>query len=146
MKKLNENVIKDKTEFRKRGNELWIRREEQGDGCMYSELQPRVWPIIDQNFVAQRIDVLYLFDILDGDGKEPKQGLRWCQGEVTKVFKDKKKPTVEILWDEIEESIDTVSRSNVVLHNRKWNKNCEGTWRMGVTNTNMDMEDNSLTQ
>ena len=88
--------------------------------------------------------VLYLFDILDGDGNGKKQSLRWCQGEVTKVFKDKKKPTIEILWDEIEESIDTVSRSNVVLHDRKWNKNCEGAWRMDVTNINMDMEDDSL--
>ena len=47
VKKLDENVIEDKKEFRKRGNELQIRREEQGDGCMYSELQPRDRPIIN---------------------------------------------------------------------------------------------------
>ena len=37
VKKLDENVIDDKKEFRKRGNELQIRREKTGDGCMYSE-------------------------------------------------------------------------------------------------------------
>ena len=101
---------------------------------MYSELQPRVRPIIDQNFVGQRIDVLYLFDILDGDGKEPKQGLRWCQGEVTKVFtvKDKKKPMVEVAWDQVQESIDGKSKTNVVFHENKWRKECEGAWRMEI--------------
>ena len=99
---------------------------------MYCELQPRVWPKIDQDVVGKRVDVLFLYDILDGDRNEPEQSLRWCQGEVTKVFKDKTKPTVEILWDEVQASIDAESRSNLVLHERKWNKNCEGAWRMDI--------------
>ena len=71
--------------------------------------------------------------------------MRWCQGEVTKVFNGKTKPTVEVLWDDIQESIDTESRSNVVLHDGKWNKNCEGAWRMDVNNINLEDDSNSDT-
>ena len=108
-------------------------------------MQPRVRPIINQKFVGKRIDVLYLFDILDGDGNGKIQSLRWCQGEVTKVFNGKTKPTVEVLWDDIQESIDTKSRSNVVLNDGKWNKNCEGVWRMDVNNANLEDDSDSDT-
>ena len=52
---------------------------------------------------------------------------------------------VEVLWDDIQESIDTESRSNVVLHDGKWNKNCEGAWRMDVNNVNLEDDSDSDT-
>ena len=101
---------------------------------MYSEMQPRVKPVVDQDFVGKRIEVLFLFDILDAAGGEPDEGLRWCQGEVTKIVQvnDKKKPMVEVLWDEVEESSEGQCRTNVILHENKWKKECEGAWRMEI--------------
>ena len=57
------------------------------------------------------------------------------QGEITKVFKNKKKPTVEVGWDEVQELIDKGKEeiSVVELHDRKWNKDCEGAWRMDIS-------------
>lgn len=43
---------------------------------MYSEIQPRNRPKIDNTFVGTRIEVLFMFDILDRD--EPEKALRWC--------------------------------------------------------------------
>ena len=34
------------------------------------------------------------------------------------------------------------SRSNLVLHERKWNKNCEGAWRMDISMENLAGSDN----
>ena len=102
-------------------------------GSMYSEMQPRVKPIIDDTFVGERIDVLFMFDILDRD--EPEKALRWCQGKVICVLKNKKVPTIEVMWDPIEESILEVHQTCVELRDRKWNpkKDCEGAWRLDVS-------------
>ena len=140
VKTLDKDNIKDKDKFKERANKIRKEREEHGVGSLYSEMQPRVRPEINQDFVGQRIDVLFIFDILDAVGDEPDQGLRWCQGKVTKVFtiKDKKKPMVEVAWDEVQESIDGQSKTNVILHANKWRKECEGAWRMDI---NIDRED-----
>ena len=106
VKTLDEGSIKDKEEFKEKAKTIWKERESRGEGSMYSEMQPRVKPVVDQEFVGKRIKYLFLFDILDGNGDQPDQALRWCQGEVTKVFKNKKKPTVEVVWKKVEESID----------------------------------------
>ena len=142
VKTLDKDNIKDKDKFKERANKIRKEREEQGVGSLYSEMQPRVRPEINQDFFGQRIDTLFIFDILDAVGDEPDQGLRWCQGKVTKVFtvKDKKKPMVEVAWDEVQESIDGHDKTNVILHANKWRKECEGAWRMDI---NIDMEDDN---
>ena len=101
-------------------------------GSMYSEIQPRNRPKIDNTFVGTRIEVLFMFDILDRD--EPEKALRWCQGKVVKVLENKKIPTVEVLWDPIEESNSGVHKTRVELRDRKWNpkKDSEGAWRLEV--------------
>ena len=39
---------------------------------------------------------------------------------------------VEVLWDEVEESSEGQSKTNVILHENKWKKECEGAWRMEI--------------
>ena len=144
VKNLDENYIREKKKFKGKANNIRKEREKQGIGSIYSELQPKVRPEIDQDLIGRRIDVLFKFDILDR--KEPEQALRWCQGEVTRIFKEKKKPTVEVLWDEVNESIEKESRvrvkSSVELYTRKWNKDCEGAWRMDISMENLSGSDN----
>ena len=138
VRKLDEGNIKNNEEFKEKAKNLWKERENKGEGSMYSEMQPRVKPVIDQNFVGKKIDYLFLYDILDGDGEQPDKALRWCQGEVTKVFKNKKKPTVEVVWEKVEESIDRDKEEITIveLQDRKWNKDCEGAWRMDISMEN----------
>ena len=144
VKNLDDNYIREKKKFKGKANNIRKEREKQGIGSIYSELQPKVRPEIDQDLIGRRIDVLFKFDILDR--KEPEQALRWCQGEVTRIFKEKKKPTVEVLWDEVNESIEKESRvrvkSSVELYTRKWNKDCEGAWRMDISMENLSGSDN----
>ena len=49
-----------------------------------------------------------------------------------KVLRNKKIPTVEVLWDPIEESNSGVRKTCVELRDRKWNpkKDSEGAWRL----------------
>ena len=47
---------------------------------------------------------------------------------------------VEVLWDEVQESNDEQYKSNVLLCENKWRKECEGAWRMHI---NIDMEDDN---
>ena len=51
------------------------------------------------------------------------------------MFKNKKKPTVEVIWEKVEESIDRDKEEITIveLQDRKWNKDCEGAWRMDVS-------------
>ena len=131
---LDKGFIKDKDAFKRKAIATLKEREYRGEGSLCAEMQPRVIPIIDQGFVGERIEVLFLFDILDAAGGEPDEGLRWCQGEVTKIVQvnNKKKPMVEVLWDEVEESSEGQSKTNVILHENKWKKECEGAWRMEI--------------
>ena len=87
MKTLDEGSIKDKEEFKEKANTIWKERDSRGEGGIYSEMQPRVKPVVDQEFVDKRIEYLFLFDILDGNSDQQDRALRWCQGEVTKVLK-----------------------------------------------------------
>ena len=105
---------------------------------MYSEMQPRVKPVVDQQFVGKRIEYLFLFDILDGNGEQPDQALRWCQGEVIKVIQNNNKTMVEVVWEKVQESIDRDKEEITIvkLHDRKWNKDCEGAWRMDISMEN----------
>ena len=127
---LDKNYIKDEEGFVRNADTIRKEREDIGIGSMYSEMQPRNRPKIDTTFVGTRIEVLFMFDILDRD--EPEKALRWCQGKVVKVLENKKIPTVEVLWDPIEESNSGVQKTCVELHDRKWNpkKDSEGAWRL----------------
>ena len=129
---LDNNYIKDEEGFVRNADTIRKEREDIGIGSMYSEMQPRNRPKIDTTFVGTRIEVLFMFDILDRD--EPEKALRWCQGKVVKVLENKKIPTVEVLWDPIEESNSGVHKTCVELRDRKWNpkKDSEGAWRLEV--------------
>ena len=129
---LDNNYIKDEEGFVRNADTIRKEREDIGIGSMYSEMQPRNRPKIDTTFVGTRIEVLFMFDILDRD--EPEKALRWCQGKVVKVLENKKRPTVEVLWDPIEESNSGVHKTCVELRDRKWNpkKDSEGAWRLEV--------------
>ena len=100
LENLDKNYIKDEEGFVRNADTIRKEREDIGIGSMYSEMQPRNRPKIDTTFVGTRIEVLFMFDILDRD--EPEKALRWCQGKVVKVLENKKIPTVEVLWDPIE--------------------------------------------
>ena len=65
---------------------------------MYSTLQPFFRPELDE-LVGRRIDVLSSFEIKNEDGSHKEWKLRWCQGEVKRVYDNRKKPTVRVLWD-----------------------------------------------
>ena len=86
VKNLDDNYIREKKKFKGKANNIRKEREKQGIGSIYSELQPKVRPEIDQDLIGRRIDVLFKFDILDR--KEPEQALRWCQGEVNKFHRE----------------------------------------------------------
>ena len=75
VKKLDENDIREKKIFQGKANNIRKEREKQGIGSIYSELQPKVRPQIDQDLIGRRIDPLFKFDIIDR--KEPEQALRW---------------------------------------------------------------------
>lgn len=90
VKTLDKDNIKDKDRFKEKENKIWKEREERGVGNLYSEIQPRGRPKINQDFIAKQIDMLFIFDILDAVGDEPDQGLRWCQGKVTGGFHGKR--------------------------------------------------------
>ena len=130
VKKLDTDFITDKKKFKKDARSEIKQREESGIGSIYSEMQSKVVPKIDDTFVGKKIDVLFLFEILDGGENET--GLRWCQGEVTKVISKSKKPKVEVLWDAIPELNHEQHTSIQVLPKGKWNKQVEGAWRMNI--------------
>ena len=58
--------------------------------------------------------------------------VRWCQGKIVRVLENKKYPTVEVLWDPIEESNTGAHKTCVELRDRKWNPktDTEGAWRL----------------
>ena len=133
VKKLDKKFIKDEKKFRKDALGLIKEREESGFGSIYSEMQSRVVPTIDDSFIGKKIDVLFKFDILDGNENE--QGLRWCQGVVKKIISTgrSQKPKVEVLWDTIPEELNHGQQTTIqILPESKWNKNVEGAWRMNI--------------
>ena len=73
---LDKNYIKDEEGFVRNADTIRKEREDMGLGSMYYEMQPRSKPKIDDTFVGKRIEVLFMFDILDRD--EPEKALRWC--------------------------------------------------------------------
>jgi hypothetical protein len=98
-------------------------REAGGEGSMYSLLQPFSCPNVNE-LLGRRIDVLYTCT-LPGEGESV---LRWCQGEVIKVYTGRQKPTVRVLWDPMPDvkGLEELSETNTILLPSKWRKETEG--------------------
>ncbi len=86
------------------------------------KLQAPFPPTIDEHFVGKRIEVKFEMDELDDKGKNK---LIWFKGEVI-VVKNNKKDVI-VRWDD-ENEIDSCQR----LLPTKWNKQCDGSWRMDI--------------
>jgi hypothetical protein len=117
------------SELKKAASRTRREREIQGQGSMYSQLQPFSRPEVSE-LIGKRIDVLFSVDI-DARNKS----LRWCQGEVIEVVDGSSKPTVTVEWDPTPDiaGSENGSTSDQVLLPTKWNKdNNVGAWRMDV--------------
>ena len=86
------------------------------------KLQAPFPPTIDEYFVGKRIEVKFEIYELDDKGKNK---LIWFKGEVI-VVKNNKKDVI-VRWDD-ENEIDSCQR----LLPTKWNKQCDGSWRMDI--------------
>lgn len=132
-KNLDAKYFKDKDEFKKACEKLKREREARGEGSMYSTLQPFFRPELDE-LVGRRIDVLSSFEIKNEDGSHKEWKLRWCQGEVKRVYDNRKKPTVRVLWDAMPDcdGYEQPVETDQVLLQSKWNKEVDGAWRMDI--------------
>ena len=54
------------------------------------------------------------------------------------MFQHKNKTKVEVIWEKVQESIDKDKEEITIveLQDRKWNKDCEGAWRMDISMEN----------
>ena len=119
--------------FKRKAERLWQIREDNGEESIYSHLQPFYHPELP-SLVVERIDYHACFG---------KAGLRWCQGEVLSVALGKSKPKVNVLWDAMPDvdKYKDETEEEVVLLPSKWNKDCNGAWRMDVDIAIGDNED-----
>jgi hypothetical protein len=105
------------------------RREANGDGDRWSEMQRSVMPDIDSTLIGFRIEMLFEYTETDGATY-----LDWCHGEVTLVIGDKSK-YAKIRWDE--ECLRPGDRSTTQerLLQTKWNPELarKGAWRDYLT-------------
>ena len=128
VKDLDVKYTGDEEKFKEKARAERKRRERVGDASMYSRLQPFYRPELCDLY-GKRIDYLASFKI---EGAEDE--LRWCQGEVTKVYDDKRQPTVRVLWDEMTD-VDKGGEQiegDIILLPSKWNKDKEKAWRMDI--------------
>ena len=82
--------------FREDAEKLRQELESNGEGSMYSQLQPWIRPEL-VNLTEQRIDVLSTFLVTVGDKQEEQE--RLCQGVVKSVLKDPRQTFVNVNWD-----------------------------------------------
>ena len=88
---LDKKYIKDDDDFEKKVSVIQLKREVTGEISIYSWMQPFHRPEVEA-LLERRIDYLFVFD----KGTLTEQ-LFWCQGEVTEVHKNQKKPnTVKV--------------------------------------------------
>ena len=131
-------------DFDQNARKVRLDRESRGHGDRYSELQPTTMPEIVNNFIGTRLDVCFKF-VLECGGEE----LSWCQGTVVDISNGnnmlypnarsrcyKKGEAVEVLWDAID-GISDKYKSIQKLQKTKWNKQCEGAWRLDVNVNNI---------
>ena len=127
---LDAKYLAKEDQFRKDAEKARREREARGEGSMYSQLQPYHRPRIE-DLLNKRIDVLYPFDV-NVDGTVEKHR-RWCQGDVIEVCENRTKPTVKVRWDAMPDVEGSeVTETEQILLPSKWNKDCDGAWRMDV--------------
>jgi hypothetical protein len=115
--------------------------EKRGEGSIYLLLKPFSRPNVNE-LLGRRIDVLYSCTLPDDGGNV----MRWCQGEVIEVYKERLKPIVRVLWDPMPdvEGSEESSETDVILLPSKWRKEVEGGWRMDVDITVEDELDDEM--
>ena len=99
---------------------------------------------LEKSFEKKRIEVLTSFDTFDDKGVKNGARLRWCGGVIVKVSdgtdkvpggrtrRFKENEAAEIKWDPVEELDENYDTSWEVLLQSKWNKDCEGAWRIDL--------------
>ena len=92
---------------------------------------------IDDSFIGTRIEYLSEFDLVgEGNMKEP----CWCGGVVEDISDDTyvnpgkchqyyKENESSFFWDAVPEADYPTSRSIEPFDEKKWNNNCDGSWR-----------------
>jgi hypothetical protein len=105
------------------------RREADGVGDRWSEMQRSVMPDIDSMLIGFRIAVLFEYTETDGTAY-----LDWCHGEVTLVIGDKSKYS-KFRWDEECLRPGDCSTTQEKLLPTKWNPEQarKGAWRECLT-------------
>jgi hypothetical protein len=122
--------IASENRFKQKAKKMRRECESNGEGSMYSQLQPFSWPELSE-LIGKGIDVLCSFDI---DVKKGTNELRWCQGEVIEVVEGARDPTVKVKWDA---QLDAHGYEELTITNQRllptrWRKDREGGWRMDV--------------
>ena len=131
---LDSKYLADECIFKKKAEEIRQRREDRGEESIFSRMQPFYRPELC-SLVGQRID----FHACFGEA-----GMRWCQGEVLEVLSNKSRPTVNVLWDVMPDVDEYANKTEEVVEllPSKWNKDCDGAWRMDIDLAIGDEEDN----
>ena len=112
-------------------NAVQLRKERDARGDKSAYTMNQSWlPIPLNEIEGERIDYLSNFDVQKDNGTWEKV-LRWCQGTVTEVIKNVKKPLVMVEWDGMPdvEGFEESYKSKVELVESKWNKDYNGAWR-----------------
>ena len=137
---LDRKYFANENDFKKRANQLRLEREARGEGSMYALLQPFDRPDIKE-LLHRRIDVLSFMKVVVDE--ETKSVGRWCQGEVVRVYENRSKPTVRVLWDPMPDvgGYEDAKEADQWLLPSKWRKDKDGAWRMDVE---LDIESNSV--
>ena len=139
--KLDTKTMDNKDEFDEKARKNWKERESEGIGSVYSTRQKRDAPTVDETLIGKRIEYLSEFDIdTEGTTKE----LRWCSGVVERICDGtwvipgrarkcwNEGEAVEVFFDAIPDADMVACREKVALNTRKWNKDCDGAWRMDL--------------
>ena len=127
---LDSKFQKEEKKVRKSAQQVCKDREARGDKSVYS-MNQSWFPIPLHELVGQRIDYLDKFYGVEKEDGTKSTALRWCQGEVMKVLKDKKTPQVLVNWDAMPDvkGYETSCEEPVELLDSKWNKDHPGAWR-----------------
>ena len=139
--KLDTKTMDNEDEFDEKARKNWKERESEGIGSVYSTRQKRDAPTVDETLIGKRIEYLSEFDIdTEGTTKE----LRWCSGVVERICDGtsvvpgrarkcwNEVEAAEVFWDAIPDADMVACREKVALNTRKWNKDCDGAWRMDL--------------
>jgi hypothetical protein len=136
---LDEKAASHKDEFDKNARKGWKQGELDGHTSVYSRLQSKDPPKVDESLIGVRIEYLCSFE---DDGKID-IGQRWCTGVVRRISDDenpwvkqgktracyKAGEAAEVYWEAVPDANLKAGLDIVPLNPRKWNKDCEEAWR-----------------